>query len=109
MKNETGADASRRRGDQVTLTSTDRKAAALLVAMGPVRYISAFGEQMLRRGVVRAELGKRYKPQACALLAGKQLNRLRRLGLAQDRYPYGFLPTNAAKRLAADMASKESR
>jgi len=88
--------ARRASGPAITLTETDRRAAALLADLGEVRYVSTYGEMLVKRGVVKSFAGKHYTRQGLALMAGRQLARLRRLGLA--RYGLGgYWPTEAAR------------
>ena len=86
-----------RRGRKLTITPTDLKAAALLVELGTVQRPSAFGEMLIKCGILRNPEGRRrYKAQGLALMGGKVLVRLRRFGLAQDGIR-GYTPTEAAR------------
>lgn len=80
-------------------TVTDVKAAALLVELGVVRYISVFGDMLVRHGIIKSDPGKRYARQGLAFIAGKSLARLRRLGFAAWSLD-GWRPTESARGLA---------
>jgi hypothetical protein len=86
-------------------TVTDLAAAVVLAEMGRVRYISAFGEQLIHQGIVNSDPGKRYTRQGFALIAGKSFARLRRLGLAEWNLD-GWVPTRGAKRLTVTDGSE---
>jgi len=65
------------------LISVEAKAAELLARMGTVTYPSAFGSAMFDEGILTKRWeGKRISKQGAALIAGKWLSHLVRVGLA---------------------------
>lgn len=78
-------------------TATDLEAAALLVEMGSVDRIGAFGARLMAAGIVRSRVpGKHHTEQCYTLIGGRLASRLRRLGLAHNT-PRGLEPTGKAK------------